>query len=50
MLHNVIHISTQHIVCSRKLTEIARYWHIYPEEVPTVPLIMAVLVQLNTYI
>ena len=43
MWHNVIYICTQHILCSRKLTEIAGHSHLYP----TAPLIMAVLVQLK---
>jgi len=39
MLHNVIHICTKHILYSRKLTEIAGHWQLYPEAVPTAPLI-----------
>jgi len=47
MWHNVIYICTQHTLCSRKLTEIAGQSHLYPEAVPTAPLITAVLVQLK---
>ena len=47
MWPNVVHICTQHILCNRKLTEIAGHYHFYPEAVPTAPLIMAVLVQLK---
>jgi hypothetical protein len=49
MSHKVVYntVCTQHILCGRKLTEIAGHYHLYPETVPTALLITAVLVQLN---
>ena len=47
MLHSVIHICTQHILCNRKLTEIAGQYQLCPEAVPTTSMITAVLVQLK---
>jgi hypothetical protein len=41
-----LYLCTQHKVYSRKITETAGHWQLYPEAVPTAPLIMAVVVQL----